>query len=350
VLLSFAYRAFVALLRLVVRRDAATAALEAEVLVLRHEVALLRRSDRRPGLRWSDRAYLAALVRLLPTDRRAGLMVAPATLVGWHRDLVRRRWAYPHRRGGRPGIDPELRALVLRLARENPRWGYQRIVGELARLGIATSTTTVRRVLGAARLPGAPRRTGPSWSEFVRAQADGIVACDFFCVDTILLRRLYVLFFLEVGTRRLRIVGVTARPTGAWVAQQARNLAMDDALAGKRLLIRDCDAKYTTAFDTVFTSEGVRVVKTPVRAPIANAYAERVVQTIRRECLDWILILGQRHLEHILDAYEAHYNNHRPHRGLGLAPPLQTPPQRAGPIHRRDLVGGLIHEYHRAAA
>jgi putative transposase len=175
------------------------------------------------------------------------------------------------------------------------------------------------------------------------------VACDFFCVDTILLRRLYVLFFLEIGTRRLRIAGVTTNPTGAWVTQQARNLAIDGAFTGIRVLIRDRDAKYTNAFDAVLEGEGVRVILTPVRTPVANAHAERVVGTIRRDCLDWLLVVGTRHLQHVLHAYARHYNEHRPHRSRNLSPPQPSPPERIGTIERRDLLGGAIHEYHRAA-
>ena len=209
---------------------------------------------------------------------------------------------------------------------------------------MAVSGTTVRRILASAGLHPAPRLSGPTWGEFLRAQADGIVACDFFCVDTILLRRLYVLFFIELGSRRLRIAGVTANPTGAWVAQQARNLALDGAFAKTRFLILDRDTKYTAAFDTVLESEGVRIIHTPVRTPVANAYAERVVETIRHDCLDWGLVPGRRHLEHALRVYVEHYNGHRPHRAHGLSPPNQTLPERAGAIERRDLLGGLIHE------
>ncbi len=205
-------------------------------------------------------------------------------------------------------------------------------------------------MIGEAGLGPASRRDGPIWRAFLRAQAEGIVACDVFCVDTILLRRLYVLFFLQVASRRLRIAGVTANPTGAWVAQQARNLASDGAFTGIRFLIRDRDTKYTHTFDAILESEGLRVIRTPVRTPVANAYAERVVGTIRRDCLDWLLIYGRRHLEQVLRTYAEHYNAHRPHRGRGLSPPDQTPPAVAGPIERRDLIGGLIHEYQHIAA
>ena len=238
----------------------------------------------------------------------------------------------------------------MRLARENPRWGYPRISGELAKLSIRVSASTVRRVLLAAHLKPAPRRDGPTWRQFLAAQTSGVLACDFFCVDTILLRRLYVLFFIEHRTRRVHLAGITTNPTGAWVAQQARNLAISGILDHVSVLIRDRDAKFTSVFDEIFTSEGVRVILTPVRTPVANAYAERVVRTIRRECLDWILIHNERHLRRILVDYLEHYHQERPHRGLALQPPDPPPRPGTGPIERRDRLGGLINEYHRAAA
>jgi putative transposase len=275
-LLRFAYLAFCAILRLgLCRSDGARR--EAELIVLRHELAVLRRTAGRPRLDWADRALFAALIGALRPDRRAGRIVAPATLVRWHRDLARRRWHYPHRRPGRPPIQAQTRGLILQLARENPRWGYQRITGELAKLAISVSAASVRRVLLRAGLSPAPRRDGPTWREFLHAQADGILACDFFCVDTILLRRLYVLVFIEIGTRRVHFAGVTRNPTGTWVAQQARNLAIGGVLERFSGLIRDRDAKFTSAFDTVFQSEGMRVILTPVRTPVANAHAERFV-------------------------------------------------------------------------
>jgi transposase InsO family protein len=191
---------------------------------------------------------------------------------------------------------------VLRLARENPRWGHRRICGELAKLGLRVSPTNIRRLLAQARLEPAPRRSGPSWREFLRAQATSIIACDFFTVETILLRRFYVLFFIAHASRRVWLAGRTRNPTGAWVTQQARNLGLDLGESGVRFLIRDRDSKYNDAFDEVFRSEGIRIVKTPVRAPKANAIAERFVRTIRAECLDRLLISGRRHLEHVLRA------------------------------------------------
>ena len=324
-ILSFAYLAFGAVLRLVCRRRPECER-EVELLALRHELAVVRRTAQRSRLSWADRAYLAALAGMLSPPRRTALIVRPATLLGWHRALVRRRWRQPCRRAaGRPSIDPQTRALILRVARENPRWGYQRIAGELRRLAISVSPSTVRRVLIQAGLGPAPRRDGPTWRQFLHQQAAGIIACDFFCVETILLRRIYVLFFIELGTRRVHLAGLTARPTGAWVAQQARNLAMSGVLEPVRFLIRDRDSKYTAAFDTVFTSEGIRVIRTPIRTPVANAYAERFVRTIRNECLDWLLILNQRHLERVLPTYLEHYNHERPHRALDLTPPTPAP-------------------------
>jgi transposase InsO family protein len=238
------------------------------------------------------------------------------------------------------------------LARENPRWGYPRIVGELRHLGLRVSASTVQRVLRRAGLGPAPRRHGPNWSTFLRDQAHGVLACDFFTVETMWLRRLYVLFFIELGSRRVHLAGVTAHPNGAWVTQQARNLTMTTDIAAGRFLIRDRDTKFTPAFDDVFRAEGIRVIRTPVRAPTANAFAERFVRTVRQECLDWNLIHGHRHLQTVLDEYVKHYNRHRPHRGLDLSAPepSRRVPSTTGEVIRRPLLGGLVNEYQRRAA
>ena len=248
----------------------------AEILVLRHEVAVLRRQVSKPRLSWADRAVFAALSRLLSQAGRLHRIVTPATVLRWHRDLVTRRWTQPRRRGGRSTAS-ELRQLMLRLAWENPTWGYRRIHGELVGLGHQIAPSTVWSLLKRAGIDPAPRRSGPTWRQFLTAQAHSILATDFFCVDTVLLHRLYVLFVVEHATHRVHLLGITANPTGAWVAQQARNLLidLDNRLAGFAFLIQDRNSKFTGVFDAVFANEGIQILPTPVRAPRANAIAER---------------------------------------------------------------------------
>jgi transposase InsO family protein len=341
------------LLALLARGDAAK---ELEILVLRHQLTVLHRQTPRPKLEPADRALLAAISRALPRSCWSCFFVRPEMLLRWHRRLVASAWTYPHQ-PGRPPLDEAVQQLILRLARENPRWGYQRIKGELQRLGVQVSATTIRTMLRRHGLDPAPRRAARSWRAFLRQQAAGIMACDFFTVDTVWLRRLYVLFFIELDTRRVHLAGVTANPDGPWAAQQARNLLFVIAERGRQLrfLIRDRDAKFSRSFDDVIRSEGADVLITPVQAPNANAHAERWIRTVRAECLDWLLITGRGHLERVLRVYVEHYNVHRPHRALGLAPPVSP----AGPtvisenqrhVHRRDRLGGLLHEYHRQAA
>jgi putative transposase len=317
---SFLYLAFRALLGALVRSRRGLDLKDVELLVLRHELEVLRRQVERPKLKASDRALLAAAARHLPRSSRGVLLVTPQTLLRWHRALVRRKWRQPAARRGRPPLPAEVRDLVLRLARENPRWGHRRICGELAKLGFDVSPTSIRRLLARAGLEPAPRRSGPSWREFLRAQAAGVVACDFFTVESLFLRRYYVLFFIAHASRRVWLAGCTTNPSGAWVTQQGRNLGLDLSDRGVRFLIRDRDSKYSAAFDEVLRGERIRIVKTPVRAPRANAIAERFVRTVRSECLDWLLILNRRHLERVLHVYVDHYNTQRPHRGVGLRP------------------------------
>jgi putative transposase len=341
------------LLALLAHGDAAK---DLEILVLRHQLAVLRRQTPRPKLQPTDRALLAAISRVLPRSRWSCFLVRPETLLRWHRRLVAGAWTYPHQ-PGRPPLDEDVQQLIIRLAKENPRWGYQRIQGELQQLGVRVSATSIRIMLRRHGLDPAPRPMATTWRAFLRQQAAGIVACDFFTVDTIWLRRLYVLFFIELDTRRVHLAGVTANPNSAWVTQQARNLlvVLGERKRPLRFVLRDRDAKFSRAFDDVFRSEGTEVLITPVQAPNANAYAERWIRTVRAECLDWLLIVGRGHLEQVLRVYVEHYNAHRPHRALGLQPPdpavgpaLSSKDQLAQ-VHRRDLLGGLVHEYRRAA-
>jgi putative transposase len=355
---SFVYLGLCRLFQLVVLLCRSERSKELEILLLRHELAIVRRQPRRVPVRPVDRALLAALARGLPRSAWAGLSVRPATVLRWHRQLVRRRWTYPHRRPGRPPLNRRVQALVVQLARENPSWGYRRMVGELRGLGISVSATSVRAILIGHGLPPAPERHGLSWRDFLRQHAATTLACDFFTVETAWLKRIYVLFFLSLESRRIEFVACTAKPTGAWTAQQARNLLMasDDGELPLRFLIHDRDAKFSGGFDHVFESQGITVIRTPVQAPNANAHAERWVGSVRRECLDRLLIFSRRQLEHVLRVYVGHYNGHRPHRSLALRPPEQTDrsptPLRAPPypqLTRRDLLGGLIHEYEHAA-
>jgi putative transposase len=296
---------------------------ELEILVLRHELAILRRQSSRPTLTRADRALLASLSRSLPRPAWRAFSVKPETLLRWHRQLVARQWTYSHRRPGRPGLERSLRELILRLATENPHWGYKRIVGELKRLGVPVSATSVRKVLLEAGLQPAPQRTHSSWRAFLRTQAASMLACDFVTVETIFLQRIYALFFISLATRRIEYVACSSNPEGRWVTQQARNLARQ--LGDEhpfRFLIHVRDTKFSHAFDEVFRTEGITVIRTPVQAPNANAYAERWVRTVRADCLDRILILGRRHLEHVLCVYRRHYRGRD--RPCGR-PPAQIP-------------------------
>jgi putative transposase len=359
VLVSFVYVVACRLFALVLLLARSDRSKELELLVLRHELSILRRQARRPQVTERDRLVLAALSRVMPRRSWQAFHVTPETLLRWHRRIVARRWTYPHGRPGRPPVDQEVRRLILRLARENSHWGYVRIVGELCKLGIDVSATLVRNVLRREGIPPAPRRGQLDWRTFLRQHGNTVLACDLFTVDTVWLRRLYVLFFISIGTRRVEYIACTSNPDTAWMTQQARNLLMDldDRSQRPRFLIHDRDTKFSPAFDAIFRSERIEIVRTPIQAPNANAHAERWVGSARGECLDRLLIFGRRQLEHVLRVYIRHFNHQRPHRALDLRPPDRgdgtDPPPTATlytpHVRRRDLLGGLLHEYEAAA-
>ena len=334
-----------------------------EILVLRQQLAILKRKQGQPVKpNRAEKMTLALLTAKLkeitqrPASRLRDIIriFQPETVLGWHRELVRRKWTYVRQnKGGRPRIDQELRDLILRLARENPRWGYGKIEGELLKLGFQASRTTIRNLLKHHDVAPAPVRSGSiGWRHLMTHYKEQLLACDFFTVETIWLQTLYVLFFIELGTRRVYLAGVTANPNQLWVTQQARQLVwqLDDRDSPLRFLIRDNDGKFTAAFDTVFRSEGLRVIPTPYQAPNANAYAERWVRTAREECLDHILILNEAHLRRVLREFvHDYYNVARPHQGIGQQFPIpQQQPQNSGSVLRRKVLGGIINDYYRA--
>ena len=333
---------------------------DAELLVLRHENAVLRRQIGRVRYQPGDRLWLAALSRLIPRRRWAEVFaVTPATLLAWHRRLIARKWDYTsRRRPGRPSTAAAIRKLVIRMATENPTWGHRRVQGELVKLGHRIAASTVWQILHDAGIDPAPRRTGPTWKQFLTAQARGILAADFVHVDTVLLRRLYALVVIEHGTRRVHLAGITAHPDGAWTTQAARNFLMDrgQRAASVKFVIRDRAGQFTDSFDALFTAEGIRILASPPQAPKANAICERIVGTLRRELFDRLLIVNEHHLRQVLTEYLRHYNSGRPHRALGQHTPAQadtSPPKPVNlaehRIHRKQVLGGLTHEYYIAA-
>ncbi len=336
---------------------------DVEILALRHQLAVLQRQVDKPHLTAPDRAFLAALLHRLPrpTLRQLHLIVSPDTVLRWHRDLLRHRHAKGSRskRPGRPPTVRSIKSLVLRLAEENASWGYRRIHGELAALGIKLAPSTVWEILKDAGIDPVPGRDRRTWPEFLRGQAHAILAADFFETRTLTGGRLHVFAVIEHATRRVRVLGATAHPTATWTTQLARNLVMDiqDAGATVKYLIRDRDSRYTAAFDAVFHDEGIAIVKPGIRVPRMNAIMERWVRSCRAELLDRTLIVNRAHLLHALREYEAFYNEHRPHRTLHAAAPLRPLPQpitEPDPlgrldIRRRDRLGGILHEYQHAA-
>ena len=354
---ALAYRLLVTVLSWLALLARSSSAKDVEILALRHEVAVLRRANPRPRMSWTDRAVLAALTRIMPKALRTRQIVTPGTLLRWHRRLVAAKWRQP-RPPGRPPVPDELVALIVRLARENTRWGVVRIQGELRRLGHRVAASTIRKILRAHRIPP-PSGHDQSWRVFLRAHAGTLLAADFFHVDcAVTLRRLYVAFVIEHQTRRVHLLGITSHPTGQWATQLARNLAAELEQVGCRFtyLVRDRDSKLTAAFDAVFASIGIRILPIAPQAPKMNAYAERFVRTARAECTDRMLIAGEQHLRAILSEYIGHYNTGRSHQGenMELRAPDDDPeiialPVPATQIQRRARLAGLINEYKQAA-
>ena len=344
------YRLLASLARLAVRSGRSK---DLEIIVLRHQLAVLRRQIDRPELTDADRSLLGAIAAALSRPRRAGWLVTPDTLLRWHRRRIVGHWTQPQRPPGRPSTSAELRRLALRLAAENPTWGYRRIHGELAGLGHRLAASTVWQILKNARIDPAPTRSEVTWSQFLRSQA--AVACDFATIETVTLRRFYLLFFIDIATRTVYFAGITDHPSGVWATQAARNLFLHhaDGLAGTRALVRDRGSQFTRAFDEIFRTEGCEVLKTPVRTPVANAFAERWIGTLRRELLDRTIIWNQRQLKRLVVDYIDHYNTHRPHRSLDQQPPVATnppdQPDRHLQVLRTARCDGLINEYRNAA-
>ena len=326
---------------------------EAELLLLRHQLRVVRRQVKRPHLNTADRTIMAALSQLVNRAALGGMLVQPETVLGWHRELVRRRWAaFGRRRGpGRPGLDAEIQKLILEMAKDNPTWGCVRVRGELLKLGHVVSATAIRKLLRRHRIGPAPLRSRQTWKAFLRAQASAVVLTDFLSVDTVFLKRLYVLLYMELATRRVIWFAVTDRPDTEWVTQQARNVSWELNQLGvpARFLIHDHDAKYGGGSDCVFAGGGMAVIRTPIAAPRANSHMERQLGSTRRECLDWLLIINRRHLERVLTEWLDHYNQARPHRGLDLRTPIarSDPVVTSGPVACYERLGGLLREYSR---
>jgi transposase len=333
--------------------------LAVEVITLRQQVRVYQRqATRAPRLpRW-DKVLLAAIVARYRALAGAIVIVQPDTVLRWHREIVRRKWTFGNiPRRGRPATSAATVELIVRFARENRAWGYGKLQGELLKVGHRVSRATIKRVLRRQGLPPSARRGRTTWRTFIAQHRDQLLACDFFTVDTLFLQRLYVLFFVELGSRRLHLVGCTAHPSAAWVTQQARQFSWqmhDRAGQQLRFLVRDRDGKFPASFDRVFASEGLTVVQTPPRTPNANAIAERAVRSIRAECLDQVLVVNRAHLRSIMAEYVAYYNHRRPHQGREQRPPVlldgaPTVPAAAAQVRCCPVLGGLINDYEVAA-
>ncbi len=334
-----------------------------EILILRHQLDILERKQKTPiKPNKAEKMTLAVLTNKLKkiTNRSTNQLrdtlriFQPVTVLKWHRELVRRKWTQEHKnKGGRPKISQETEDLIVRLAKENPRWGYGKIEGEILKLGFKVSQTTIRNVLDRNGIVPSPVRNGSvGWRHLMKHYKEQILACDFFTVETLWLKTLYVFFFIELGTRRVHLAGVTTNPDSVWVTQQARQFewTLEGNDVAFRFLIRDHDSKYTNAFDNVFRSGDIHVIPTPVRAPNANAYAERWVRTVREECLDHLLIMNETHLQRVLKSYITYYETARPHQGLDQQMPI---PRNNSPntclVRKREVLGGIINDYYRTS-
>jgi putative transposase len=333
-----------------------------EILLLRRQLAIYERKQARTAhLSRGEKLILVVLATKLKaaTGRTIQAMadviqiVKPTTLFGWHSQLVRRKWTYHHRRAGRPRINRTLEQLVLHLAGEND-WGYERIEGELLKLGYSISHQTIGKILQRnGILPAPERHPSPSWRHLMTHYKELLLACDFFTVETLFLQTIYVLVFIEIGTRRVHFAGCTAHPNGSWVIQQARQLVweLEEREPAIQFLIHDNDKKFTTAFDSVFHAQGIDVIPTPFRAPNANAFVERWIRSAREECLDKVLIINQAHLRRVMGEYIAFFNAARPHQGLDQQIPLpKRNDETSGPVHCHNILGGILHDYYRDAA
>jgi hypothetical protein len=331
-----------------------------EIIILRQQVRILQRKAKSPPrISTSEKILLGTIASKLIqsatyTRNRLNnilLLFKPDTVLGWHRKLVRRKWTYLRKgKPGRPRLSTEIEALIIQFARENPRWGYDKIHGELLKLGFAVSPTSIRNTLKRHQISPVSERSSLTWKSFLNHYKDQILACDFFTIETIRLQTIYVLFFIELGTKRIHFAGCTAKPNATWVTQQARHLIwdLDDTTQSFRFLIHDHDTKFSSPFDNVFISEGIKIIHTPFQAHKANSFAERWVRSVREECLDHILIINQNHLRSVLKEFVDYYNLHRPHQGINQQFPKSGPIRsRNGPIRRRNIVGGIIHDYYR---
>ena len=334
-----------------------------EILILRQQLSILQRKHNSPiqpnRVEKITLAVLAARLKRI-THRSANQLrdiiriFQPETILRWHRELVRRKWTYPHKtKGGRPSISKELEELILRLAHENPRWGYGKIQGELVKLSFKVSQSTVRNILDRHGIQPVPvRNSSMGWRQLMTRYKEQILACDFFTIDTVWLQTIYVLFFIELGSRRIHFAGVTSNPNPTWITQQARQWVWDLHDRGRRLqfLIHDNDCSFSKAFDADFESEGIYIIHTPFQAPNANAHAERWVRTVREECLDHILLINAEHLQRVLIEFAQYYNTSRPHQGIDQQMPIpDNIPKNTGFIQRRNVLGGIINDYFRSS-